>query len=42
MGVHQLVEDQILLLDSDDSRQVLQVNEWIDIDLEMVLDSGAC
>ena len=42
MGVHQQVEDQILLLDSDDAEQVLQVNRWIDIVLEVVLDSCAC
>ena len=42
MGVYQQVEDQILLLESDEAGPVLQVGEWIDIDLEMVLDSGAC
>ena len=30
------------MLDSDFAEQVLQVTEWIDIDLEVVLDSGAC
>ena len=38
MGVYQQVEDQILLLDSDKSGPVLQVGEWIGIDLEKVLD----
>ena len=42
MGVYQQVEDQILLLDSDEAGPVLQVGEWIDIDLEVLLDSGAC
>ena len=42
MGMFQQVEDQILLLDSDDAGPVIQVGEWIGIDLEMVLDSGAC
>ena len=42
MGVYQQVGDQILLLDSDDAEQVLQVNGWIDINLEVVLDSSAC
>ena len=41
MGVYRQVEDRILLLDSDNSGQVLQINEWIDVDLEMDLDSGA-
>ena len=42
MGVYKQVEDQILLLDSDESGPVLQVSGWIGITLEMVLDSGAC
>ena len=42
MGVHRQVEDQILMLDSDDIEQVLQVNERSDIDLEVVFNSGAC
>ena len=42
VSVYQQVEDQILLPDSDEAGPVLQVGEWIDIDLEMVLDSGAC
>ena len=31
-----------LSTDSDEAGPVLQVGEWIDIDLEMVLGSGAC
>ena len=42
MGVHQQVDERILLLDADEAGPVLQVGEWIDIDLKMVLNSGAC